>query len=142
MKKLSLATTGVVIALSLAACAANETGADSTTQTSASSATLTGVIDAGGSSAQTAAQEAWRAGFSATNPGVTVNYDPTGSGTGRQNFASGGYVLAGTDAAFSPDEATGSFAACAPGSTLVEIPAYISAIAIGFNLDGVSSLKL
>jgi len=131
------------IALSLGACATNETDpVDSPTTGDTSAPALTGTINAGGSSAQTAAQEAWRAGFQKANPNVTVNYDPTGSGTGRQNFTDGGYMIAGTDAAFAIDKVSGPFAACAAGSKLVEVPAYISPIAIGFTLSGVTSLNL
>ena len=141
MKKQIFIAAAVVLGLSLSACAANQTAASSVSG-SQSGAKLSGTINAGGSSAQTAAQEAWRAGFQSANPDVTVNYDPTGSGTGRQNFTNGGYMLAGTDAAFSLTEAAGPFAACAPGSALVEVPAYISPIAIGFTLPGVTSLNL
>lgn len=147
MKKVTILVAGAVIALSLSACATNEVsevqGSDTPTATTEGNATtLTGVINAGGASSQTAAQEAWRAGFQNANPDVTVNYDPTGSGTGRENFISGGYVLAGTDAAFAVDKAAGPFGGCATGSNLVEIPAYISPIAVGFNLSGITSLNL
>ncbi|MDR0285228.1 MAG: phosphate ABC transporter substrate-binding protein PstS, partial [Propionibacteriaceae bacterium] len=141
--KLSVIT-GFTVAtvLCLAACAVNEAGAGTPVSAATTGVALTGTLNAGGSSAQTAAQEAWRAGFQDHHPGVTVNYDPTGSGTGRTNFTDGGYTLAGTDAAFSRDAAGGAFAPCAAGSALVEIPAYISGIAIGFTLDGITSLNL
>ncbi|MDR2930739.1 MAG: phosphate ABC transporter substrate-binding protein PstS [Propionibacteriaceae bacterium] len=146
MKKTTVIATGVAVIAALTGCAANEVATDQSTPPPASAShtatRLTGTIDAGGSSAQTAAHEAWRAGFQASQPEVTVNYDPTGSGTGRQNFTDGGYVLAGTDEPLAIDHVAGPFAACAPGSALVEIPAYVSAIAIGFNLDGVASLTL
>jgi len=141
MKKSILAMATAAVALFLGACAANEAPVDQTTGTT-STAALSGTINAGGSSAQTAAQEAWRAGFQNENPGVTVNYDPTGSGTGRQNFTDGGYMIAGTDAAFTLDSVAGPFAACAPESKLVEVPAYISPIAIAYTLTGIDSLNL
>ena len=150
MKKSIVLAVCAGISLSLAACATNETNpvaqsdpaSSSSTGTTSNAPALSGTINAGGSSAQTAAQEAWRAGFQAANANVTVNYDPTGSGTGRQNFQNGGYVLAGTDAAFTVDQAGGPFAACAANSALVEVPAYISPIALGFNLSGINSLNL
>lgn len=150
MKKTILVTAATLIALGLAGCASNETpptgptgpASATTADTPTSAAPLTGTLNAGGSSAQTAAQEAWRAGFQSANPAVTVNYDPTGSGTGRTNFSDGGYLFAGTDAAFDIAAAAGPFAACATGSALVEVPAYISAIAIGFTLPGITSLNL
>jgi phosphate transport system substrate-binding protein len=125
-----------------AGCSAVEDNPDEGVSSGASAGTLSGVLAGGGASSQTAAQEAWRAGFQAANLDVTVDYDPTGSGTGRTNFADGGYAFAGTDAPFTAAEAAGSFATCASGSGLVEIPAYISPIAVAFNLDGVDSLRL
>ncbi|MDR0849112.1 MAG: phosphate ABC transporter substrate-binding protein PstS [Propionibacteriaceae bacterium] len=139
----------LAMAASLVGCATNETQdtqPPSTTISSASgqtsAAALSGTLNAGGASSQTAAQEAWRADFQNANPQVTVNYDPTGSGTGVTNFINGGYALAGTDTAIASDAAKGPFAACAPTSGLVEVPAYISPIAIGFNLPDIASLKL
>ena len=35
---------------------------------------------------------------------MDVNYDPVGSGTGRENFLSEAYVFAGSDSALSDDE--------------------------------------
>jgi len=100
---------------------------------------LNGTLNLGGATSQTAAQEAWRAGFQDANPKVTVNYDPTGSGTGQKNFAGGGYAIAGSDAAIAEG---GAAAGCAKGSTLVQVPAYLSPIAVVFNLPGITSLDL
>ncbi|MDR0417602.1 MAG: phosphate ABC transporter substrate-binding protein PstS [Propionibacteriaceae bacterium] len=134
------------VAVAAAGCASNETdispGDGRSSISSAPPAALSGTLSGGGASSQTAAQEAWRAGFQAAHPGVTVDYDPTGSGTGRTNFSDGGFFFAGSDAPFGQAAASGAFAACAPGSALVEVPAYISPIAVAFNLDGVASLQL
>ncbi|MCL1897867.1 MAG: extracellular solute-binding protein, partial [Micrococcales bacterium] len=103
---------------------------------------LDGEITGAGASSQTAAQEAWRAGFAAVQPGVTVNYDPQGSGPGRQQFQEGASDFAGTDSAFKDEEIEeGGFPQCA-APEIVEIPAYISPIAVVFNLEGISSLNL
>ena len=79
---------GAVAALALTACAANE-GTDTASDTTDETSTLSGTLDATGASSQTAAQEAWVANFQTANPDVTVNYEPTGSGTGRENFIAG-----------------------------------------------------
>jgi len=139
----------MVAAFGFAGCATNEAPAaapadtaNTTNGASAPAAALSGTLNAGGATSQTAAQEAWRAGFQSANPNVTVNYDATGSGTGKQNFSQGGYVVAGTDAPYTADEAKGTFASCASGSTLVQVPVYISPIAVAFNLKGVDKLNL
>ncbi|MDR1264145.1 MAG: phosphate ABC transporter substrate-binding protein PstS [Propionibacteriaceae bacterium] len=139
LKLVAVAFAGLAL---ITGCAANETTppASDGPETSAASNQLSGALAGGGASSQTAAQEAWRAGFQALHGQVTINYDPTGSGTGRTNFADGGYLFAGSDAPFSVADAQGDFAACAAGSDLVEIPAYISPIAVAFNLDGITSL--
>jgi phosphate transport system substrate-binding protein len=140
----SIAAVGAVAALTLAGCAANEGPADGGGSAAPSDTTseLSGTIDATGASSQTAAQEAWVAGFQGANPGVTVNYEPTGSGTGRENFLAGGSAFIGSDRAFDDEEeAAGGFGACATDA-IVEVPLYISPVAVAFNLEGIESLDL
>jgi len=104
---------------------------------------LTGTLVGAGASSQQSAQEAWVAGFQTANNNVTVEYDPIGSGGGRDTFIGGGSQFAGSDRAFKDEEiAEDNFASCVPGTGILEIPAYISPIAIIFNLDGVDSLNL
>ncbi|MFC4787359.1 phosphate ABC transporter substrate-binding protein PstS [Nocardioides sp. MAHUQ-72] len=127
------------LTLALSACAAgNESSSDS------GDSSLSGTLNGGGSSAQESAQGAWRAGFqSANGDGVTVNYDPVGSGTGRENFISGAYMFAGSDAALSTDEGEldKAMERCG-GEDPIEVPAYVSPIAVVYNLDGVDNLQL
>jgi phosphate transport system substrate-binding protein len=85
--------------------------------------------------------QGWTAGFSKAQPDVTVNYDPVGSGGGREQFLAGGVDFAGSDAALSDDEVTKAKARCGNGDVF-EIPAYISAIAVVYNLPGVDGLNL
>ncbi|MEX1078049.1 MAG: phosphate ABC transporter substrate-binding protein PstS [Homoserinimonas sp.] len=104
---------------------------------------LTGTFVGGGSSAQQAAQETWIVGFQSLNPNTTVEYDPAGSGAGRDMFIAGGTSFAGSDRAFTDEElATKEFKSCAPGSSIIELPTYIAPIVIVFQLDRVSELKL
>jgi len=140
MQKSKTIGAAIALLLTLTACAANEQP-PANTGTGPVASTLSGTLNAGGSSAQTAAQDAWRSGFQAANPGVTVNYDPVGSGAGRTGFASGAYAVVGTDDAFSADELAATLAPCA-GNDIVEVPAYISPIAFAFNLPGVTTLNL
>lgn len=132
-----------IAALSLTACAANEpAGNGSTGNPTSSASALTGTLNATGASSQDAAQQAWVAAFQTANNGVTVNYQATGSGVGRDNFLSGGQSFIGSDRAFNAEEiAAGGFGSCA-SDAIVEVPVYISPVAIIFNLDGVDSLNL
>jgi len=124
-------------AFALASCAANEGGSGDQPASD-----LKGTLNGAGSSAQGAAQEAWIAAFQTANPDVTINYDPTGSGAGRETFIAGGSDWAGSDSALNDDEIAGSFASCAPDAKAIDIPTYISPIAIVFNVDGVDTLNL
>ena len=108
----------------------------------ATESTLSGTISGSGASSMGSGQEAWIAEFQIANPGVTINYDPSGSGAGREAFTAGGVVFAGTDSYWKDEELALEFAACAPGTKPWEFPVWISPIAVIFNLEGVDSLNL
>ena len=127
-----------VAALSLTACAANENGS----APSDGGTTLSGTVNATGASSQGAAQQAWSAAFQNAHRDVTINYQPTGSGAGRENFLAGSSAFIGSDRAYNDEEiTTGGFGACATDE-IVEIPVYISPVAVAFNLEGIESLNL
>ncbi|WP_448005644.1 phosphate ABC transporter substrate-binding protein PstS [Agromyces bauzanensis] len=133
------AVVAVTAALALSSCASNEGG----TAPEESASTLSGNLVGAGASSQDAAQQAWIAGFQTANPDVTIDYDPSGSGAGRETFLEGASDFAGSDRAFKDDEiAAGGFAKCAPDSSIVELPLYVSPIAVIFNLEGVETLDL
>lgn len=130
--------------LLLSSCAANEPAADGAAPegTQAADSTLSGDLAGAGASSMGAAQEAWIAGFQTENPDVNVTYDPAGSGAGREQFIAGGVSFAGSDAYLKDEELAGEFAACVPDTLPVDLPVYISPIAIIFNVEGVDSLNL
>jgi phosphate transport system substrate-binding protein len=129
----------VTAAIALSSCASNEGGATPEDATSSLSGNLVGA----GASSQDAAQQAWIAGFQTANPDVTIDYDPSGSGAGRETFLEGASDFAGSDRAFNDEEiAAGGFAKCAADSSIVELPLYVSPIAVIFNLEGVDELNL
>ena len=129
-----------ILALGVAACGGSD---DTTSGGGGSSSEVSGEIAGAGSTAQQAAQEAWIAEFENENSGVTISYDPVGSGGGREQFLAGGVAYAGSDAALSTEENEISKAEkrCEPGE-VVEVPNYISPIAIIYNLPEVEELKL
>lgn len=134
------------LAAGVAACgddSSSDSGA-APAATASGGAKLSGKLAGAGASSQDAAQQAWIAGFQQANPDVTVSYDPVGSGGGREQFNAGGTLFGGTDSAFSDDEGELSAAQkrCGGKDDFVEIPVYISPIAVIFNVDGVESLQL
>ncbi|CDK01685.1 Phosphate porter [Microbacterium sp. C448] len=136
-----IAALGAVAALALAGCASNEAGG-STSEAPAES-TLSGELVGSGASSQEVGVQAWAAGFQTVNEGVTVTYDPSGSGAGRESFQAGAVGFAGSDRAFSAEEiAEGPFDGCVEGTGIIEIPSYISPIAVIFNLEGIDSLNM
>jgi phosphate transport system substrate-binding protein len=135
------AVIAIVAALALSSCASNE-GAGSTATDGDTASTLTGTLNAAGASSQGSAQEAWIKGFQTANPDVTINYDPSGSGAGRETFIAGGADFAGSDSTLSDEELAGTFEACAPDTLAIDLPVYISPIAIIFKVEGVTDLNL
>jgi phosphate transport system substrate-binding protein len=134
---------GAIAALALTACAANEGGTGESAAPAGDGTTLAGELAGIGSSAQEVGVQAWAAGFQTINPDVTVTYDPAGSGAGREAFQAGAVGYAGSDRAFTSDEiAEGPFDGCVTGAGIIQLPAYISPIAVIFNLEGVDSLNM
>uniref|UniRef100_A0A942SXB8 Phosphate-binding protein n=1 Tax=Neobacillus citreus TaxID=2833578 RepID=A0A942SXB8_9BACI len=141
----SIAAIAIAGAVVLSSCAANEGGSGDSTPSSSSGtdySSLEGTLTGSGSSAQQTAEATWAAGFQSVASGVTVNYSPDGSGAGRKNFISGAADFAGSDAALKDEELSGSFALCAADTKAIDIPVYISPIAIAYKVDGVSDLTL
>ncbi|WP_375401227.1 phosphate ABC transporter substrate-binding protein PstS [uncultured Amnibacterium sp.] len=137
----------VTAALALTSCASNEPAAPSASAgssagASSAAATLNGTLNGVGSSAQSNAQTAWAKGFQTTNSGVTVNYNPSGSGAGRTAFEGGGAQFAGSDSALPSTELSGDFKLCKSGTKGIDIPVYISPVALVYNLAGVTTLNL
>ncbi|CAA9317032.1 MAG: Phosphate ABC transporter, periplasmic phosphate-binding protein PstS, partial [uncultured Friedmanniella sp.] len=136
------------LSLGLSACAANEGGGgDAAPAGGASSgaANLTGTLSGVGASSAATAQETWAAAFQTANPDVTVNYSPDGSGAGRDAFAGGGADFAGSDRALTAEEASAASlgsSRCADGSAAIDLPIYVSPIAVIYQLDGVDDLEL
>jgi phosphate transport system substrate-binding protein len=148
----SIAAVAIVGALALAGCSsstsststasATATPTDSAVAGPAIDSTLAGTLTAGGSSAQANAQTAWFTAFKAQAAGVTVNYDKSqGSGGGVTNWLSGSYDFAGSDAALKPEQYTSGQTLCAGGAP-INLPAYLSGVALVYNLPGVTTLKL
>jgi phosphate transport system substrate-binding protein len=131
----------VALGLSLSACGAANEKSSSSDQSDSSATKLSGTLSGAGSSAQEAAQGAWKAGFQSANSGVTVNYDPSGSGAGVEQFLAGAVKFAGSDAYLDDGQLAASKKVC-NGETAIEAPDYISPIALVYNLDGVKKLQL
>ncbi|HVS99069.1 MAG TPA: phosphate ABC transporter substrate-binding protein PstS [Solirubrobacterales bacterium] len=139
-----------VLVLGLAACGGGgsssspgKEGESGTGSGDPPSTEASGEIAGAGSTAQQAAQEAWIAEFENADSGATVSYDGVGSGGGREQFIAAGVAYGASDTPLSESEGElgKAIKRCAPGE-LVEVPNYISPIAIIYDLPGVEELKL
>ena len=124
-----------------AACGSDNDSSEETGDTSAPTeevtASASGTLIGAGASSQAAGMQGWQAGFQAANPDATVEYDPIGSGGGRETFLSGGSDFAGSDAALKDDEFEQSKDRCAGDQGAINLPHYISPIAIPYNLPSI-----
>ncbi len=141
LRRVAAPAAALALGLGVAACTPpNEQPASGTV---GAGGVLAGTLNGAGASSQEAAMSAWQAGFQTANPQVTVNYDPVGSGGGREQFLAGGTAFAGSDAYLSEDDGELEKATerC-NGEHPIEIPNYVSPIAVIYNLDGVDDLQL
>ncbi|MEY9215057.1 phosphate ABC transporter substrate-binding protein PstS [Thermobifida halotolerans] len=131
-------------ALALSACGSDQ-AVDSTENGAAAAGSVDcvqggGTLAGAGASSQENAMAAWVAAYTGACADTTVNYDSVGSGAGRSQFIEGAVSFAGSDAAMDEEETEQATERC--GSEVVHLPAYISPIAVIFNLEGIDSLNL
>ena len=131
----AMLTAGVLV---LAACGSNNTGTGTSSGNSSAGTSLSGTLTGGGASTQQAAMAAWQAGFTQSQPNVHVQYSPTGSGAGVAAFLAGQQAFANSDKPLSTDEWNQSKSVCGSDGA-VNVPVYISPIAVVFNVKGVTS---
>lgn len=135
-----------VLALALSACGQDAVDQTATTSPSTSAegteaATAAGAIAGAGASSQEKAMAGWVATLTSVAPELTVTYEPVGSGGGREQFLSGGVQFAGSDSALKAEEIAAAVDRCYGGEAL-ELPLYISPIAVVYNLPGVDAANL
>ncbi|HEX9043302.1 MAG TPA: phosphate ABC transporter substrate-binding protein PstS [Trebonia sp.] len=133
---------GAVLAaavLALAGCsfAAPASGSPAGGGTAADSAVLAGTINASGSTFQLTFQEVAISGFRSVQPGITVNYQGTGSGRGRADLAAGRVDFAGSDSPIPPAEEA-SF----KGKSVLYFPVATGPVTLSYHLPGVPRLHL
>ena len=106
--------------------------------TSASASSASGTISGAGSTFQTNFQQGAISAFKSVDSGITVNYNPVGSGTGRTDLYANSVLYAGSDSPI-PSKETKDVPA---GKTVLYFPVQIGPIAIAYNVSGVTDLKL
>ena len=109
-----LAGLALVGSIALAGCgsddnsaATGETGSAGSSSNATAANCFEGTLNGEGSSAQKNAIEEAAASFGEACPGATVNYNPTGSGTGIKQFIAGQVDFAGSDSALKTEAKDG-----------------------------------
>ncbi|MGX8907584.1 phosphate ABC transporter substrate-binding protein PstS [Streptomyces sp. QH1-20] len=100
-----------------------------------------GQLLASGSSAQKNAMDLWVKNYMAACKDVQINYKPTGSGAGIQEFLQGKTAFAGSDSALKPEEVAKS-KQVVKGGQGINLPLLGGPIAIGYHVPGVDNLVL
>jgi phosphate transport system substrate-binding protein len=137
-----LAGVALTATLALAACGSDNTTPSNTSSTGAGASCPSGTLTAQGSTAQKNAMDQWIKDYQTKCPGVTINYQATGSAAGRQAFISGTADFGGSDSALKDgDEQTKANDRCKSGPA-IHLPGVVGPIAVVYNLDGVSGLQL
>jgi phosphate transport system substrate-binding protein len=136
----------VTLAVALTAAACSSSKKTSTTATTAASTATTakaecatGTLSGAGSTFVANIEQQWAKDFQAQCAGTTINYQSVGSGAGIQQFIAGTVDFGASDALMKPDEES---AATAKGGTVLTIPWSSGAIALEYNLSGVTDLQL
>jgi len=148
-KQVAAASGAVAAAIALAACSSSSSSSTSAPATSSSAAasspaasspastsSASGTISGAGSTFQTNFQQQAISGFKSVDSGITVNYNPVGSGTGRDDLAANTVLYAGSDSPI-PSKDASQFK-----KKVLYFPVQIGPIAIAYNLSGVTDLKL
>lgn len=133
--------TAALISLSLAACGSDYPLGPAQESAAEQGSSLSGTLTGAGASSQNAAMDAWVAGFGLLHSDAQVQYSPDGSGAGRTAFLAGAVDFAGSDAYLDDEELERSRKICGPDGAF-DVPAYISPIAVAFNLPGITELNL
>ena len=129
-KRLLAAMALGAVALSVAACGSSNDG------TATASSSASGTVNGAGSTFAAPVYQQW--GSTLKNQGVTVNYQPVGSGAGVAALGAGTADFAGSDPALAPEDR----AALKKGDA-VQIPMFFGAITVAYNVSGLDKgLKL
>ncbi|MGW7351649.1 phosphate ABC transporter substrate-binding protein PstS [Streptomyces sp. NPDC054784] len=145
LRALAAGALAVSGALVLTACGSDDNSGDGDGGSSKAASNIKcegkGNLLASGSSAQKNAMDVWVKNYQAACPDTQINYKPTGSGAGIQEFLQGKTAFAGSDSALEAEEVTQSKKVCKGGQG-VDLPLVGGPIAVTYNVSGVEDLVL
>jgi phosphate transport system substrate-binding protein len=135
-KWLALATAST-LAVALSACGSSNDDDDAATASTGGSSTVTATLNGSGSTF--AAPIYQQLGSELKGKGLTINYQPVGSGQGISDLTNKSTLFAGSDPPMKDEEE----AAAKKNGSPVHVPTAFGAITVSYNLEGVKTgLKL
>jgi phosphate transport system substrate-binding protein len=136
---LSLLVTGVVV---LSGCGDNHSSSGSSAKAASVQCGGKKVLKASGATAQENAIEQFVYAYVHACPGYTLDYNANGSGAGVRDFVNNVTDLAGSGDPLNPSKGEPERATARCGSPAWDLPAVFEPIAVTYNVNGVSSMKL
>ncbi len=143
---------GLIAAATLTACGSNNTtttssssssGASGSASSSSAISCASGTLSLAGSTAQANAISQWTKDYQSACSGATINYNANGSGAGLTAFEQHQADFAGSDYPLNSSNEAAASAACGSGGKAIDLPLVPGAIAVLYNVTGVSkSLNL
>ena len=135
-KQIGLLASVALLALVLAACGSSKKSSTSSGAAATTSAGASGSISGAGSTFAAPVYQQWASSL----PGLTVNYQAVGSGAGITALESKTVDFGASDPPLKPADEQ---AIAKNGSPAVQIPMFLGAITVSYNLPGVrSGMKL
>jgi phosphate transport system substrate-binding protein len=144
----AFAGVGLAAAVTLAACGSNNnspaaSGTSAPGSSSASAGTAitcgSGTLSAAGSTAQTNAIAKWVKDYQGSCSNATINYNPVGSGAGITAFEQKQVDFAGSDFPLSGADVDKANTRCGAGNKAIDLPMVPGAIAVIYNVTGVTA---
>jgi phosphate transport system substrate-binding protein len=134
--KISALASVAVVALGVAACGSSSSSSSSSTPAGATSNSASTTISGAGSTFAAPVYEQW----ASSQSGLTVNYQAVGSGAGITSLEAKTVDFGASDPPLKPADEE---AIAKNGSPAVQIPMFLGAITVSYNLPGVQTgLKL
>jgi phosphate transport system substrate-binding protein len=134
---LPVLSVALVAAAGCGSSSSSKAKAKSSTSTTAAKAELTGTINGSGATFPATYYQAAIQAVTQANSGLTVNYNPTGSGQGQTDLEGQLVDFAGSDSTVKPEDVS-KF----KGGKFLYFPTVAAPITVSYNLSGVSSLQL
>ena len=142
---IKLAAAAFAGALALTACSESSDSGSGGDSTDAAGGAIencaSGTLSGEGSSFQKNAIFEWAKLYQQSCADATINYNPTGSGAGINQFIAGQVDWAGSDSALKGDEPERALERCG-GNEAWNLPMVAGAIGVTFNIDGVDDLVM